>query len=129
MTPGVHKGSTQIVPNDHTTELLPLLKDPHCEFVLLRSCLALPKVMFLLRALDTSEHTDLLETFVSITRGALSRILGTAVSDQQWLQAKLPVAMGQLLRQAVPLTRHLNAGAGSCSGVPAAGRRFPSCRN
>ena len=96
MTPGVHKGSTQIVPNDHTTELLPLLKDPHCEFVLLRSCLALPKVMFLLRALDTSEHTDLLETFDSITRGALSRILGTAVSDQQWLQAKLPVAMGGL---------------------------------
>ena len=34
------------------TEKLPLLKDPHCEFVLLRSCLALPKMMFLLRALD-----------------------------------------------------------------------------
>ena len=40
--------------------------------------------------------SDLLETFDSITRGALSRILGTAVSDQQWLQAKLPVAMGGL---------------------------------
>ena len=80
----------------HTTELLPLLRDPHCEFVLLRSCLALPKVMFLLRALDTSEHTDLLENFDSITRGALSKILGAAVSDDQWLQAKLPAAMGGL---------------------------------
>ena len=80
----------------HITELLPLLRDPHCEFVLLRSCLALPKIMFLLRALDTSEHSDLLENFDSITRGALSKILGAAVSDDQWLQAKLPVAMGGL---------------------------------
>ena len=37
------------------TELLRHLKDPHSEFVLLRSCLSLPKVMFLLRALDTTE--------------------------------------------------------------------------
>ena len=75
---------------------LPLLKDPHCEFVLLRSCLALPKVMFLLRALDTSDHVDLLKSFDGVTRGALSRIIGTAVTDEQWLQAKLPVAQGGL---------------------------------
>ena len=79
-----------------TTELLPLLRNPHCKFVLLRSCLALPKIMFLLRALDMSDHVDLLETFDSITRGALCRILGSAVSDLQWLQARLPVAMGGL---------------------------------
>ena len=79
-----------------TTELLPPLRNPHCEFVLLRSCLALPKIMFLLRALDMSDHVDLLETFDSITRGALCRILGSAVSDLQWLQARHPVAMGGL---------------------------------
>ena len=78
------------------TELLPLLKDPHSEFVLLRSCLSLPKVMFLLRALDTTDHQDLLKSFDSITRGALSRILGSPVTDDQWTQAKLPVAMGGL---------------------------------
>ena len=78
------------------TEMLPLLKDPHCEFVLLRSCLALPKMMFLLRALDTSNHEDLLRTFDSITRDALSKILGSTISDSQWLQARLPVAMGGL---------------------------------
>ena len=55
-----------------------------------------PKVMFLLRALDTSEYVDLLEAFDSVTRGALSRILGAAVTDAQWLQAKLPLAMGGL---------------------------------
>ena len=78
------------------TELLRHLKDPHSEFVLLRSCLSLPKVMFLLRALDTTEHQDLLESFDSITRGALSRILGYPVTDNQWAQGKLPAAMGGL---------------------------------
>ena len=33
--------------------------------------------------------------------GALSKILGAAVSDDQWLQAKLPVAMGGLGLRAV----------------------------
>ena len=28
-------------------EKLPNLKDPHCEFAILRSCLALPKVVYL----------------------------------------------------------------------------------
>ena len=52
--------------------------------------------MFLLRSLDTTEHTDLLQSFDSITRGALSRILGSPVTDAQWDQAKLPVSMGGL---------------------------------
>ena len=78
------------------TEMLPLLKDPHSEFVLLRSCLSLPKLMFLLRALDTTEHQDLLQSFDTISRGALSRIVGSPVTDDQWAQAKLPVAMGGL---------------------------------
>ena len=78
------------------TELLHHLRDPHSEFVLLRSCLSLPKVMFLLRALNTTEHRDLLDSFDSITRGALCRILGSPVTDHQWGQAKLPVAMGGL---------------------------------
>ena len=78
------------------TELLPLLQDPHSEFVLLRSCLGLPKVMFMLRAVNTTDHQEVLSKYDSITRGALSRILGTPVSDTQWAQSKLPVAMGGL---------------------------------
>ena len=76
------------------TELLPLLQDPHIEHSLLRSCLALPKITFLLRAVDTSRFPSVLERFDEVTRDALSRILGTPVSDVQWEQAKLPVAMG-----------------------------------
>ena len=77
-------------------ELLPLLKDPHSEFVLLRSCLSLPKIMFMLRAVNTTDHQEQLSKFDSIIRGALSRILGATLTDDQWAQASLPVAMGGL---------------------------------
>ena len=76
--------------------LLPLLQDPHTELVLLRSCLSLPKIMFMLRAVNTTEHQELLSEFDSIIRGALSRILGSPLTDEQWAQASLPAAMGGL---------------------------------
>ena len=77
-------------------ELLPLLKDPHTEFVLLRSCLSLPQIMFMLRAVNTLDHQEQLAEFDSIIRGALS------LSDEQWAQASLPAAMGGLgLRSAL----------------------------
>ena len=83
-------------------ELLPLLEDPHTEFVLLRSCLALPKIMFMLRAVDTTDHQELLCKFDSVIRGALSRLLGSTLTDRQWAQASLPAAMGGLgLRSAL----------------------------
>ena len=76
------------------TTLLPSLHQPHLEFVLLRSCLALPKIVYLLRCTDTTAHTDLLRDFDRITRESLSRILGLPVSDQGWEQAKIPVSLG-----------------------------------
>ena len=83
-------------------ELLPLLKDPHTEYVLLRSWLSLPKIMFMLRAVNTVEHQEPLCHFDSIIRGALSKVLGSPLTDVQWSQASLPVAMGGLgLRSAV----------------------------
>ena len=78
------------------TEHLPLLHDAHLEFVLLRSCLALPKVTFSLRTTDPTNHQDIWKDFDSITREALTRILGCPVNDLQWSQAKLPVSMGGL---------------------------------
>ena len=65
-----------------TTALLPLLEDPHTEFALLRSCLALPKISFLLRAVDTSGHAALLQEFDQVTREALIRILGAPVDGR-----------------------------------------------
>ena len=76
------------------TELLPLLADPHTEFVLLRSCFTLPKFAHLLRAVDTTNLVAHLQEFDRVTRDGLSRILGTALDQRAWDQAKLPVAMG-----------------------------------
>ena len=72
------------------------LQQPHLEYVLLRSCLSLPKIVFLLRTTDTTAFHPLLQQFDDITREALSRILGGPVSDTGWQQSKLPVCMGGL---------------------------------
>ena len=76
--------------------MLPNLKDPHIKFCLLRRCLALPKIMFNLRTVDTTNFLPMLQEFYQITREALVRILGSLLTDQQWNQAKLPVSMGGL---------------------------------
>ena len=84
------------------TNLLPLIEDPHTEFVLLRSCLALPKLMFSLRTVDTTDHLEPLEEYDRITREALTRIMGSPLQDLQWSQATLPTSMAGLgLRSAV----------------------------
>ena len=76
------------------TELLPLLQDPHVEFVLLRSCLSMPKFSFVLRTTDTTDIVHLLRDFDATTRDGLARILGTAIDDETWQQAKMPVSLG-----------------------------------
>ena len=77
-------------------ELLPTIQDPHTQFVLLRSCLSLPKLSFVLRTTDTSPFQDILQDFDRLVQDALGSILGTALSDLQWKQASLPVSMGGL---------------------------------
>ena len=72
------------------TAHLPLLQDAHVEFVLLRSCLTLPKVMFILRTTDPTSNSDLWVEFDSITKEALTRILGSPMGDTQWSQKRIP---------------------------------------
>ena len=78
------------------TQLLPNIKDPNSEFVLLSSCFSLPKTVFLLRSTDPTHHQDLWADFDSLIRDSLNHILGSSINDQQWAQAQLPVAMGGL---------------------------------
>ena len=86
----------------HLTKQLPLIRDPHSEYVLLRSCFSLPKIVFLLRSTDPTHHQELWATFDDLIRDTTNQILGSAINDQQWAQAQLPVAMGGLgLRGAV----------------------------
>ena len=55
------------------------LQDPHTELVLLRSCLAVPKISFLLRTVDTTRQKCRLQEFDRITGEDLIRILGSPV--------------------------------------------------
>ena len=63
------------------TCLLPGIEDPHTEFVLLRSFLALPKLMLSLRTANTTEHQKPLEDYDRIVREALTRIMGSTLSN------------------------------------------------
>ena len=76
--------------------LLPLVGDPRTEFVLLRSCLSLPRIVFVLRAVGAGERREELFRFDSAVGGALARLLGSTLSDRQWARAALPTAMGGL---------------------------------
>ena len=75
---------------------LSLLEDPHTEYAMLKSCFALPKLSFLLRAVDPRQHQGTLVKFVTAVRQSLERLLGVPLLDHQWLQATLPVSKGGL---------------------------------
>ena len=78
------------------TDKLPLLKDPQVEYVLLKSCLSLRKIMYTLRTTDPTNHQLCWQRCDDITREAISRILGRPLDDSQWQQANLPTALGGL---------------------------------
>ena len=85
----------------HTLAELPKLEDSHVEFVLLRSCLSLPKLSFSLRTCPPDHLAASLKLFDGLMRDALGSILGVGLSDRQWIQASLPVSLGGMgLRQA-----------------------------
>ena len=65
----------------------------HSEFVLLRSCFSLPKIVFLLRSTDQTQHQDLWATFDDLIRDTLNQILGSSINDKQWAQAQRPLVM------------------------------------
>ena len=48
----------------------------------------------ILHTVDTTDLVDLPMTFDRVTRDILARILGMALDERAWQQAKLPVAMG-----------------------------------
>ena len=78
------------------------LEDSQLETTLLRSCLALPKVNFTLRACPPSHIGETAKVFDSTIRGALEGIVGGPISDWSWQKASLPCSKGGLgLRSAV----------------------------
>ena len=78
------------------TDKLPLLRDAQIEYVLLRSCLSLPKMMYTLRTSDPTNYQMCWQRCDDITRDALSLILGRPMDEKQWKQAQIPTSMGGL---------------------------------
>ena len=73
--------------------------------LLLRAFFSAPKIMHILRCSSGSDHTRLLQFYLSLRRG-LSVIINTDLTDIQWIQVSLPVrAVG--LGFAVLLRLHL----------------------
>ena len=52
--------------------------------------------MYLLRTIDPTHHLSLWSKFDDLIRDTLTHILGSAVDEQGWAQAQLPVSMGGL---------------------------------
>ena len=68
----------------------------HIQYTLLRSCLDACKVSDLLRVSNYTLSHDKAEACTRLSMGTLQRLLGTALSDAQWLQASMPVRHGGL---------------------------------
>ena len=69
--------------------------------IMLRSCLSLPKLAFLLRTCPPSFIMDALHSFVKSIYYSLSNLVGGSLSTWSWDKASLPVAFGGLgLRRA-----------------------------
>ena len=80
---------------------LPLLEDAHQEYSLLRCCFSMPKLSYTLRTLDPSAHLSSLQRYDDAVRNTIESIVGTCITDDQWLQSSLPISMGGLgLRKA-----------------------------
>ena len=67
----------------------------HDALILLRHSLSAPKVMHTLRSSPSFDHSQLLE-LDKILRECLCNLLNADMSDNQWLQATLPVRRGGL---------------------------------
>ena len=67
----------------------------HDGLTLLRNCLAMPRLLYVLRTAPCSGN-PLLEKFDTMLRDGLSSILNVHLTDDQWVQASLPVHDGGL---------------------------------
>jgi len=77
-----------------TTERLQLLHS-HDALIILKNSLAIPKLLYLLRTSDCGNN-PLLRKFDEALRSALTAVLNVDLTEDQWLQATLPVGDGGL---------------------------------
>jgi hypothetical protein len=84
--------------------------------VLLKNSLSAPKLQYLFRAACCDGH-GLLTSFDNILKSALCSVCNVFMTDQQWLQASLPVLAGGLgirLLSSLASSAFLASAAGTC---------------
>ena len=86
----------KISQTEQLIDKLNIIEDPHTEFVLLRNCLALPKISYITRTVDPRPHQELMKRFDNAVRNSMERMIGGPIDDEKWTQASLPVSMGGL---------------------------------
>ena len=86
------------------TGRLPILS-AHTALFLLKNCISIPELMYLLRSSPTWKVPHLLLHFDEIVRSGLESIVNIAINDSTWTQASLPVRNGGLgIRSALSLS-------------------------
>ena len=70
--------------------------DTHPALFLLKNCLAMPRLLFALRASPSYLSTDLLSRFDDVLRRMAGMICNSEFDDHGWTQASLPTALGGL---------------------------------
>jgi len=75
-------------------EMLKLIS-AHDVLILLKSCLGGPKLQHILHTSSCRGHSVLAQ-FDDLLRSAVTKICNTALTDDQWIQASLPVCSGGL---------------------------------
>ena len=70
------------------------LRDSQLETTLLRSCLALPKLSYILRTCPPDHIRHAASAFDAVIRATLETILGRPMSEWSWLKASLPSSKG-----------------------------------
>jgi hypothetical protein len=67
---------------------------PHNAFFLLKNCLCIPKLQYLLRTTPCLRFAEELHNFDDVIRDTLAKLLNVDMNDTQWHQASLPVRKG-----------------------------------
>ena len=77
-------------------ERLDAINDPQVEYLLLRSCLGIPKLVFALRASPPSFIRQAARAFDELIVTTFGKRFSLDLSEQQWRQVGLPVRLGGL---------------------------------
>ena len=70
--------------------------NPHEAFFLLKNCLAIPKLIYILRTAPCFENEEYLHEYDALMKNSLEKITNNSLNDIQWLQATQPVKLGGL---------------------------------